>query len=395
MEKEEGIQNNKCNDAPPIACDLTNNPDILNMNQNKDNTFKNKNKNNYNKAELNKHKININIVGDFFQFLSKDYLIDLILFLKNFCQMTIEEKDAIFNHEFFKIEKDINNINEYLIVIKDDENKISNNQNKVTNNLTINDYLISREKENITRRFHKDKKKQNNNVDSKIYKPFICLQHNKTFKTKEDYKNHCEDTHKYKCQKCNLFFSKKSSFNRHPCNNETNTNDLSDINEINKIDEYDTKKTVESNENKGFESHSFLNKNKLVDFHFENSIHENKKEKEEEYKENKKLNNEDKLSNILEKQRNEKPKNKKNKKLGKKNKEKIKIIENKSQYNFKKLKRIEKQLDLDLKDDIMEMLKKKNKEIEKKQEEKNNNIKKSSEDQLYNNEEEFEEQFIE
>ena len=127
------------------------------MNQNNYNNFKNKN--NYKKAKINKHKISINIAEIFLKFLSKDYLIDLIFFLKNFCEMTIEEEDAIFNHEFFKIEKNKNNINEYLIIIKNDENKTYNNQNKDINHLTLNDYLILEEKNNIIHQFHKNEKK--------------------------------------------------------------------------------------------------------------------------------------------------------------------------------------------------------------------------------------------
>ena len=178
MEKEEYIEKDKCNDAPPIACDFTNNSNNLNMNQNDENILKNISIDNYDKAELNKHKININISEEILKALSKDYSIDLILFLKNCCQMTIEEKDAIFNHDFFKIEKNINNINEYLINVKYDKYKGDNNCNKDLNNINVNNYYnLEEEKNNDI--INKSIEKQNNNKSLEINKPFICFVHDK------------------------------------------------------------------------------------------------------------------------------------------------------------------------------------------------------------------------
>ncbi len=280
MEKEESIENNKLNDAAPIAYDSINNSNNLNMNQNNDNTFNNINIINYNKVELNKHIININLSDPLIKNLTKDYLIDLILFLKNFCQMTIEEKDANFNHDFFKIEKNINNINEYLITVRYDENKKDNNQNKNINNIKVNNnYNFEEEKNNDI--INESKEKQNNNGFSKIYKHFICYAHNREFKTKKDYEKHCQDTHKFKCQKCNKFFGSKGLFNKHLCINKINVND---INEINKNDEYNKIKKLQNNNIKYFENDLIHNNYELIDAH-----NENKKE-EEENKEYKKLN---------------------------------------------------------------------------------------------------------
>ena len=274
--EEEGIENNEKNIYN--ICDLINNSYNLNMNQNNDNSFNNLNIDSYDKDELNKYKININISELLLKEICKNYLIDLILFLKNCCQITIEEKDAIFKHNYFKIEKNINNINEYLIAVKYDEDERDNNQNKDIDDINTNNYLNSEEGKIINIIDKSDKKQkllnrinqyflQKYSQHSKKQKPFICLQHGKKFKTEKDYNTHCVDMHKFKCEKCNNFFKEKNLFDKHSCDSKNNKNN--NINEINKNDEYGKIKIVENDKINYFE-----NKNEEV---------ENKKSNEDEW----------------------------------------------------------------------------------------------------------------
>ena len=394
MEKEEYIEKDKSNDAPPIACDFTNNSNNLNMNQNDENIIKNINIDNYDKAELNKHKININISKEILKVLYKEYLIDLILFLKNCCQMTIEEKDAIFNHDFFKIEKNINNINEYLINVKYDkydEDKRDNNSNKDLNDININnDYNVEEEKNNDI--INKSIEKQNNNESLEKNKPFICLEHDRNFKSKKDYKKHCDDTHKFKCQKCNKFFRTKALFNKHICSNKNNNNNyINDINEINKNDEYDKIKKVENNKIKYLEN-DLLNYNyQLMDAHPGNNYE--KKKEEEENKEYKNPNGDELANeyyyNIWKEKKKivKKLNNIKNDNTKKENKMKANLKKKFEKYLKKQKQKEKKRQEEFKKNDILIKMGEINNENEnKKQKEINDNIIKNHDDeQFYNN----------
>ena len=385
MEKEESIDNNKCNDAPPLACGLTNNPDIQNIEQNNDNNY---NIVNIDKVEPNKHEININISEVLLKALSKDYLIDLILFLKNCCQMTIEEKEAIFNHEIFKIEKDIKNINEYLIIIKDFEYKKDNNQKK--DNINIKNYFNFKEEKNndiINQIIKNEKENSMDEIDhinkyylkkknkfSKKIKPYYCLEHNRRFRTEQDYAHHINDSHKFKCKECNTLFKTEDLLNKHICNNKNNENYINNIDENNKNDEYDKIKKVENDSINFFEEEEDYKKpnedeiNQKIE-KLKKYLPEQNKKKEISLNEAlKMMKTEKKLMKKISKEQarinNEKKRNEKIKKKKEKN------IKKKKEYELKKREV------LDIKDYIKEKQEEKKKEIENKnKEEKNNNIK--------------------
>ena len=86
---------------------------------------KNKDLKNQNKKLFN---LDIMIYTDVLMELNKDYLIDLILFLKSYCKIMIEEKYINFQHDIFKIIKNLKNYDEYFLIA---QNKEKNNKIKV------------------------------------------------------------------------------------------------------------------------------------------------------------------------------------------------------------------------------------------------------------------------
>ena len=140
-------------EAPPVGFEPLNNSNNMNNNYNNINIQNQGNVPNYqygfnriNEINKKKHKLNINISPAILKELNKEYLIDLIIFIKGFCEIYIEEKYITFKHDIFKIIKNTMNINEYSIItqnkkginflnINKDKNKEKNNKN---NNLNKN-----------------------------------------------------------------------------------------------------------------------------------------------------------------------------------------------------------------------------------------------------------------
>ena len=260
------IDNSRYNDAPPVAFELFNDSDIINKNKNKYNIFNNSNNsikninnmNNYekkfndfslfsnknnslynnnkinnipyvnqnknnifynNKIESDKHKISINISPVILKNLSIDYLLDLILFINGYCETTIEEKYTNFKHDIFKIEKNIRDLNEYFIIIKKEKNEKNKNINIKNENDKKGNNIIKGKKDNCSKQLNSisiinDKDNQDSENKNNI---FVCSNHNRKFKNKKDYMKHCMAIHKFKCEKCSIFFGTKTKFNKHSC----------------------------------------------------------------------------------------------------------------------------------------------------------------------------------
>ena len=367
----------------------------------------------------NKYKININISDVKIKELCKDYLFDLILFLKNCCQMTIGEKDAIFKHDYFKIEKNINNLNEYFIAVKydeDDEDE-DNNQNKDIDDININNNFNSEEGKIISIiNQSNNKQKLLNNINQYYFKhfsqrqkkdkPYICLPHGKKFKTEKDYNKHCADMHRYKCEKCDTFFKTKDLLDKHPCDIKNNNNNYIKKNEINKNDEYDKVKKVENDSINFFENEKEEEEeeeNKKRNENESNRQIEQLKYLEEQKKEELKYMNFNECLNI-EKEENKikkkliKEHNKIKKENKKKENKKQEKLKKKKEKNIKKLKeKIKKKVDdLEIKEILIDM-DERNKEIKDNiKKERNNDVKLDLDELLNNNNNKYEgEHFIE
>ena len=364
----------------------------------------------------NKYKININISDVKIKELCKDYLFDLILFLKNCCQMTIGEKDAIFKHDYFKIEKNLNNINEYLIALKYDEDE-DNNQNKDIDDINIDNSFNSEEGKIISIiNQSNNKQKLLNNINQYYFKhfsqrpkkdkPYICLPHGKKFKTEKDYNKHCADMHRYKCEKCDTFFKTKDLLDKHPCDKKNNNNNYIKNNEINKNDEYDKVKKVENDSINFFENEKEEEEeeeNKKRNENESNRQIEQLKYLEEQKKEELKYMNFNECLNI-EKEENKikkkliKEQNKIKKENKKKENKKQEKLKKKKEKNIKKLKeKIKKKVDdLEIKEILIDM-DERNKEIKDNiKKERNNDVKLDLDELLNNNNNKYEgEHFIE
>ena len=246
--------------APPVGFELLNDSNNRNNNYNNNINIQNKREvtnyqygfNRINEINKNKHKLDINIPPVILKELNKEYLIDLIIFIKGFCEMSIEEKNINFKHDIFRIIRKMMNINEYSIIAqnKNDKNvlNINRDRNKENNNKknNLNDNIIKNEKNDNINEIKEDKKNENNNIINnniinehsnntkesipiniennkyteyleKRYDQWFCINHNRYFKTYLGYKQHCNSMHKLKCEKCGIFFATKRKLNRHCC----------------------------------------------------------------------------------------------------------------------------------------------------------------------------------
>ena len=286
------------NNAPPAAFGLFNNSDnlknrninflnnninyksfIYNNNFDDNNSFslfskniiineenKNKDLKNQNKKLFN---LDIMIYTDVLMELNKDYLIDLILFSKSYCKIMFEEKYINFQHDIFKIIKNLKNYDEYFLIA---QNKEKNNKTKVNmENKKDHINIIKEEnidknglnvivddknyinKNNINKNIddkHKNSDKKDKiiieNVDNskklisikengnKTYEEleirnnkWYCTNHKKFFRFYSDYKTHCKDVHIFKCENCGKFFGIKIRYNMHieQCKKNKGNND--------------------------------------------------------------------------------------------------------------------------------------------------------------------------
>ena len=108
-------------EAPPVGFEILNDSNNRNNNYNNNINLQNQREvpnyqfgfNRINESNKNKHKLDIDIPPVILKEFNKDYLIDLIIFIKEFCEISIEEKNINFKHDIFKIIIKIMNINEY------------------------------------------------------------------------------------------------------------------------------------------------------------------------------------------------------------------------------------------------------------------------------------------
>ena len=235
-------------EAPPNALESFN--DSNNNNNNNDyynfsNYFFNSNKiniqnksklpnyqyglNSINEINKNKHSLKIDITLGKLKELKKDHLIDLLLFIKVFCEIFIDEKYINYNHDIFKIIKDVKNLNEYYIFAQNQEDinlnknniidKIVNDENNIiekNNDLNNNDIINDNSNEIIEEIINEEDKKYLKYAVKK-YNRWFCTNHEILFKTFDNYKKHCKNIHAFLCSECGIYFGSLKSFKKHPC----------------------------------------------------------------------------------------------------------------------------------------------------------------------------------
>ena len=233
------------------------------------------NLNNFNQGNIisnNINKINSDDLGDkslmidipylLLTKIDKKYLIQLILFIRNFCNLKISNKYINFRHDIYEIK--IYNNKQCAIYIKESEKKRLKNIVKEEEeikksmkeeikksmkeeikesmkeeikksmkeeikeeNINKNENIINEEKKNEIK--VKDNNLKNENlinsskeeynddiiIISSKKKYFYCINHNKSFICKEGLMSHCKATHKLRCKECGKFFGIKRKLNNH------------------------------------------------------------------------------------------------------------------------------------------------------------------------------------
>ena len=281
------IEDLKNDSAPPFAFDeknnfpnninkennefITNNKNIINENDGQINDDYLYIKIPLNKINKNQTLLKLDIEQMYINELEKESLIDLINFINELCELRLNDKFTYFKHITFKIERKFQN--EYLFQIKTrkirklkqkiekkqkeektKEEKILNQKkeekNQIKESNIINEIKSSNNiinaKNNIKNNLINEPQKSNNNKDSnKKENICFCSSHNKAFKSHKSYLDHCKDTHIFKCEKCEKYFSSEKKFKNHICN----LNEKSKINE-NIIFKNNNSKDDQQNKNK-------------------------------------------------------------------------------------------------------------------------------------------------
>ena len=258
----------------------------INFNQNANNI--NINKNNYS----NLYDLDLQIETEFLKKLGRNYLIDIVLFMRDICKIKIPSELASLKHDIFNVKKIGRKGNNYKFYIKAnykkrlkliEENKFiekiddlfENNEIKFDNdnsdddnsNNIINDNNCN--EENIINENNINKEKKENNISN----IFFCDVHNKIFISKDDYETHLK-THK-KCSICGMEFKYKNELKAHRKKNHANTNanNNNNIRQENKNMNNNT-----DNKIKCTECDLFFDSIELMSSHFYKIHEKNKKE---------------------------------------------------------------------------------------------------------------------
>ena len=230
-----------------------NNPYMFN-NKNQIN-FNNNNDINYNKNNNNNlYDLNIDIDSEILKKLGRNYLIDIILYMRDICKIKIPSELAGLKHEIFNVKPVRKHGKDYKFYIKAkfkrrikllNENKIMEKiddlfENKEIKNINDKDNSEDENDENEGNNIINDnnsnenkinENKINNEKNNNISNVYFCDVHNKIFISKEDHEAHIL-THK-KCQICGMEFKYKNELKRHRKTHLINSNNIN--NNINNI----------------------------------------------------------------------------------------------------------------------------------------------------------------
>ena len=180
--------------------------------------------NNINSIQPTKNNLMINISELLLKKLEKKELIDLIQFIKKYCELTINEGCSQYKHDIFKVKKQKRRINEYMLYIKNEE-------------------LIFSRKQNENKEDVKEHGKEDGNNE------YYCSFHNMKFMDSRSYYVHCKSSHKYQCDECGKFFEKLRYYKFHECINKNKINNLNNINNENSNNIINSQKINNDNNN--------------------------------------------------------------------------------------------------------------------------------------------------
>lgn len=161
-----------------------------NINERNNNNINNNNFNDYRKINQNIYNFKIDIKPDILKELKKEDLIDIIKFINEFCNLTIDSKNIRLKHEIFKIHKAKKDLKEYKLSLKKRIiKKILNQQNNNKEDEKEDNSENEESEENIK----KDQK--NENIDNEEKKDeideniFYCSYHKLKFENKGKFLN--------------------------------------------------------------------------------------------------------------------------------------------------------------------------------------------------------------
>ena len=235
MEKNEILFNDiKSYEAPPVAFNIN----AFNLEKikkykiiknktlsilSKHNNLKNKN------YELSKLKIDIS--KETLKSLEKNILLDIIIYIQNYCNISLISNIFIFNNSNLEINKSKNNLNEFLMTLKNKSNNIK--------------------------------------IESEKKDDYYCINHNRYFKSNEALQNHYRASHKFKCEICGVYYSSKIKLEKHIINknhqiHKNNNNILNKNNNSINIINYPNNNNIIIDENNESKNKEPKKVNKLV-----------------------------------------------------------------------------------------------------------------------------------
>ena len=189
--------------------------------------------NNINNSDNNYYDLSIDINTNIIKKFDKENLIDIILFIRDFCQVKIEQKFIGFCHNLFQIRK---KKGKYLFSIKKKMKKLfSNNQDKDKNKNIININNNINKNEDDNNNSDSDENEENDNIINNNSKKNIgniekdnsnfifCELHQKLYLI-DDYKEHL-NSHQ-KCQNCGMEFKTKKILSLHMKKVHLNNNQI-------------------------------------------------------------------------------------------------------------------------------------------------------------------------
>ena len=174
-------ENLKSCEAPPVAFNINS----LNIEKNKKYKIaKNSSlailskSQNLKKLNYELSKLKIDISPEVLKSMEKNNLLDIIIFIQNYCSISLISNNFIFNNPNFEINQSSTNPKNFTLMLS---------KNEINNNKIISEKILN----------------------------FYCSNHNRHFKSNEALQNHIRATHKFICDKCGVYFINKIKLLKH------------------------------------------------------------------------------------------------------------------------------------------------------------------------------------
>ena len=325
MDKNEIIINDnlKSYEAPPVAFNIN----ALNLAKIKNYKII-KNKTLAIIHELSNLKIDIS--HEILKSLDKNILLDIIIYIQNYCRISLLSNIFIFNNSNLEINKNNNNPNEYLMMLK---NKSSNEK-----------------------------------IESEKKVEYYCLNHNRYFKSNDALQNHYRAAHKFKCEKCGVYHSSKTKLEKHIVSHNhqilKNNNNLNKENNFINIINYPNNNNIILNDNNEIKNNEPKKVNKLtmlfekLDNELKNKKNKGKRIKKDLIQKKNELKKQEQLKKLEEERKRREEELKKKEEELKRKEEELKLKEEerkRKEEESKRLEELKQQEELRKKDEIKKM----------------------------------------